>query len=1402
MIQIGLVIGVKFVNRTKNHRNMSSSSFTLRSLVEREKLAFNGANFLDWHRNLRLAFRYEKREYLLTTPMPSALKATASQEEKDAFAKHENEDMEMSVVMVATMEAELQKEFMDSGYGVFAMITRLSNMFQTKARTERARLIKAVANTRLAEGHDVGPHVMKMAGLFRQLEKLDTPFPSGAIQDFILNSLPPSFTGFVVNYRMNGMDKSMDDIQNMLIETEESLKKEKGPKDVLAVSGKSKKIRKRGRKGKGKGPVTPQGPAKGAPVGSKKKKNPASSETVCYYCSNKGHWKRNCPRYLADKKAGTVQPSTSGIFVIETLLATSHTDWVFDTGSCAHICRNVQVLRNRRRLEKGEVQLRVGNGTCVSAMAVGSVELTLPNGFVLELKDVFVVPCITRNIVSVSCLDLDGYDVVIKNKCLTLFRNEVRFCDAHLLNGLYVLDSNGFVLSVENDKRKRKVSHENATLMWHCRLGHINEKRIKRLQSVGLLDQFAFEPIDTCESCLMGKMTKAPFPNKGIRANGLLDLIHTDVCGPMSICARGGFSYFVTFTDDYSRYGYIYLMRHKSETFDKFKEFKSEVENQLDRKIKALRSDRGGEYLSHEFGDYLKECGIIPQLTPPGTPQWNGVSERRNRTLLDMVRSMMSQTNLPMSFWGYAIETAAFTLNRVPSKSVEKTPYELWFGSKPSMMFLKIWGCEAYVKRLVSDKLGPKSDKCHFVGYPKETKGYYFYNRVENKIVVARHAEFLEKEFISRRSSGSNVVIEEIQEPQQQNIPQVGNVVVPNIVPNEVAPNEIVIEPIPQVVVEEEVQEQAPSNEYSNISRVDSVEDAPILEVQEQSPQTVVEQVQEPQASTLRRSARPSRPPIRYLGLHDVLVMENDEPLTIDDMKRKPDSKEWLKAMESEMQSMYDNKVWTLVDLPNGVKPVENKWIFKRKVDMDGNLTIYKARLVAKGYKQVHGIDYEETFSPVVMFKSIRIMLAIAAFYDYEIWQMDVKTAFLNGNLEEDVYMTQPECFVDPKNANKVCKLQRSIYGLKQASRSWNKRFDEEVKKLNFVQSEKEPCVYKRISGSVVVFLVLYVDDILLIGNDIPELNAVKDSLKKVFSMKDLGEAAYILGIKIYRDRSRRMLGLSQDAYIDKVLNKHNMANSKKGFLPMSHGIFLSKSQSPTNDTDREYMKKFQYPSVVGSIMYAMLCTRPDVAHPISVTSRFQANPGMAHWTAVKNILKYLKRTKDSILVYGGDQELVVSGYTDASFQTDRDDSKSQSGFVFLLNGGAVSWKSSKQDTTADSVTEAEYLAAGEAAKEGVWIKEFLTELEVVPSISGPVDIYCDNTGAIAQSKEPRSHQKTRHILRRFHLIRQLINDGWVKVKKVDGAANTADPLTKPLSRAAHELHVASMGIRRMPEWL
>src|SRR4051812_28902051 len=252
------------------------------------------------------------------------------------------------------------------------------------------------------------------------------------------------------------------------------------------------------------------------------------------------------------------------------------------------------------------------------------------------------------------------------------------------------------------------------------------------------------------------------------------------------------------------------------------------------------------------------------------------------------------------------------------------------------------------------------------------------------------------------------------------------------------------------------------------------------------------------------------------------------------------------------------------------------------------------------------------------MLKSVRIVLAIAAYFDYEIWQMDVKTAFLNGNLDEDVYMIQPEGFVDPQNASKVCKLQKSIYGLKQASRSWNIRFKKVVKSFGFIENEKETCVFKKFSGSSIVFLILYVDDILLIGNDIPMLEAVKDSLKNSFSMKDLGEATYILGIKIYRDRLRRLIGLSQSTYIDKVLKRFNMHEAKKGFLPASHGIKLSKTRCPSTTDERESMSMIPYASAIGSIMYTMICTRLDVSYALNVTSRYQANPGEGHWIAVR----------------------------------------------------------------------------------------------------------------------------------------------------------------------------------------
>ncbi|GJS92823.1 retrotransposon protein, putative, ty1-copia subclass [Tanacetum coccineum] len=458
-------------------------------------------------------------------------------------------------------------------------------------------------------------------------------------------------------------------------------------------------------------------------------------------------------------------------------------------------------------------------------------------------------------------------------------------------DGIFEIDlSNSYAneSSIYTVSNKRAKIDLDSALLWHCRLGHISKKCIEKLQHDRLLNSTDLRAFEKCVPCMSGKMSRKPYTHQVERAKDLLGLIHTDVCGPFKIMSRQGANYFVTFTDDFSRYGYVYLLKHKHEVFETIKVFQNEVENQLGKTIKSLHSDHGGEYISQEFLDHLKDHEIIAHRTPPYIPQHNGVSERRNRTLLDM-------------------------------------------------------GCEALVKRdtlTKPDKLEPRSFKCIFIGYLKEIMGYSFYYPPENKVLVARNVEFLKNSLITQEASGS---LEDLE------------------------------------IIQEEVMH--PFIDTSLNHEEDDLE------------------IDEPQSDII---------PIWDLG----------EPANYKAALLDPESDKWLNAINVEMQSMKDNEVWDLVDLPPNGKTVGSKWLFKKKNDMDGDVHTYKACLVAKGYTQTPRIDYEETFSPVADIRAIRILIAIAAFYDYEIWQMDVKTAFLNGYLFEEVYMEQPEGFINPKYLN------------------------------------------------------------------------------------------------------------------------------------------------------------------------------------------------------------------------------------------------------------------------------------------------------------------------------------------------------------------------------------------------
>ncbi|KAI3685767.1 hypothetical protein L6452_35025 [Arctium lappa] len=431
------------------------------------------------------------------------------------------------------------KDLIDSPCKYVSVFKQEKDCFENKISDFESKLSK------MSEGSPVGTHMLKMIGHIERLEGQGFSLRKELAIDVVLQSLPNSYSQFVMNYNMRDFEKSLPELLNMLRTAEQELAKNKS---TILMVRKDKKG-----KGKGKSIAKPTSKSLKPKGGIKKPKVTVPKEGECFHCNKLGHWKRNCLLYLQEKKKGSVT-STSGIYVIEANLSTSYTSWVLDIGCGSHICRNVQELKRTRRLSKGEVDLRVGNGTKVAAIAVGSILLTLPTGLLLELDDCYCVPSISRNLISVSCLDKKGFSFSIGNKCCSFSFGNIYYGDASLINGLYVLNMDNPIYNI--DKRDVKSNSSNLTYLWHCRLGHINETRISKLHKDGLLNKLDFESYGTCEACLIGKMTKAPFVGQSERASDVLGIIHSDVCGPMNIHARGGYRYFITFTDDLSRFGY------------------------------------------------------------------------------------------------------------------------------------------------------------------------------------------------------------------------------------------------------------------------------------------------------------------------------------------------------------------------------------------------------------------------------------------------------------------------------------------------------------------------------------------------------------------------------------------------------------------------------------------------------------------------------------------------------------------------------------------------------------------------------------------------------------------------------------------------------------------------------
>jgi hypothetical protein len=409
---------------------------------------------------------------------------------------------------------------------------------------------------------------------------------------------------------------------------------------------------------------------------------------------------------------------------------------------------------------------------------------------------------------------------------------------------------------------------------------------------------------------------------------------------------------------------------------------------------------------------------------------------------------------------------------------------------------------------------------------------------------------------------------------------------------------------------------------------------------------------------------------------------------------------------------------------------------------------------------------------------------------------MDVKTTFLHGDLEEEIFMKQPEGYVVKGKKELVCKLKKSLYGLKQSPRMWYQKFDTYMMGLGFTRSKEDHCVYSKLIGDHLIYLVLYVDDMLLIGNNKEIIQDVKTQLSSKFDMKDLGASNFILGMEIKRDRKKRKLWLNQRKYVETILQRFNMQECKPVKVPIPIGVKLSTDQCPKTHEEEEDMSHVPYASAVGSLMYAMVYTRPDIAHAVGVLSRYMSKPGKEHWTTVKRVFRYLCGTASYGLCYEGrlglDRVVDIHGFVDADWAGDLDHRRSTSGYVFNLFGGAISWMSKRQAVVALSTTESEYMAATHASKEVVWLQRLCSGIGLVQEA---VRIECDSQSAIFLAKNPAYHSKTKHIDVQYHFVRDMIEEKKVSLMKVDTLKNVADSLTKSVSTEKFSWCRGSMGI-------
>ena len=1187
--------------------------------------------------------------------------------------------------------------------------------------------------------------------------------------------------------------------------------------------------------------------------------------------------------------------------------------WTLDTGCSSHYCNNINLLRNIQEL-KEECYVYTADGTRLKINKVGEVYLPILTNAecnILRIYPVKYVPTFTHNLISVSQLIRDNKNIqvhIIRNGAEILRRNKL-IMKAVEVNKLYEIKYSHTQQGKESPTQAL-ISTEVKPSMntMHYRLGHLswytirdmvkndsveglNKEEILRL-TAHMNGKYKLNTTEICQDCAKGKGHRKEFKTYITKqpTTTILERISTDLSGPVDIISQdkheriiskfGYPRYLSLIVDEHSRYMSGRILNTKSEAKQHIKEFIQENETRTGLKVKHLLSDGGTEYTNLDLTNYCKDKGIKIETTSISTPQHNGKTERANRSIFELARAILLHARLPIVFWGYATLTAIYILNRRLNKNnnKDKTPYELWFGTKPNVKHLRVFGCDVYYHTNQNTEMLSKFDermrKAIFIGYDEKVKnGYLCYDPISNNILTRRCVIFEEELFTLYRDiiyySNTNYLTQaeekEYSEDINEDMRRFNMLFFPNYLSTDNKKR--------RENGESYIEGEEEANEYEDhMYNHDNEEYLP----EDNQEQKEIPQEVRRTGRPRRMSLSPSRPgmitwddlyyddkidlfnrvcyvsdtdmrgrsimnggvtnkqarrDIKYMSseikmMVALQVKEEDklkiislyknlpDPTNYEEAMASPDNNMWKKAMDEEIKSLNENNTWILVDVPESerksVHVIGCKWIYKKKLTSTGEVERYKARLVAKGYSQQHGVDYHDTFAPVMKYKSMRIMLFIANRLGYELEQLDVVTAFLNGKLKEVVYMYQPQGYGKGDTRNKICKLVKSLYGTKQAPREWNNELNDFLTKIiKMKRCISDPCLYLlKTKTQRLIIIGVFVDDMLVTYHlqDKAEWKEIKEKYKQTFKIKELGTVEWLLGMKIERkqiynskrNKQLQVLSISQEQYFEKVLKKFKMDDCKTSSTPEALER-LTLEDAPATEEEKKIMNELPYRSAVGSLMYGALGTRPDITHAVNEVSRHLSNPGEKHWQAVKRIMRYVKGHMQEKLIYQSHihEDIrtwmpCVETYTDADWGGDLDTRKSTTGYITKIDGNTISWTSRRQASITLSTAEAEYMAITDATKEILWTRQLLKEiLNVVHEDDSTYKdkqmpyslIYTDNQAAKAISENDTHHNKTKHIDVRYRFIQQHVNNNDIKIEWIPTQQQQADILTKAVSK-------------------